>query len=182
MADSFHAWCAADRDALLEKASHYYQAHYARPSQGVRHCCALQGFRVACADIDVGPDEFGDIDWETGWIYLPADRPDHQAEALAHALGHIRLHELELRAGRCTAQQLEEARIYAHIFLVPRQRFLRTAAEALQDPALAGRASRDWGVSPNLILLRAREVAMLPLAIEMQLDDPGQLLKVRRQR
>lgn len=172
MDSDFHGWCAADRDRLLAAASHHYECHFLRPSHGVRHCCAYLGFEVALAKM--GRTQLGAIDYERSLIYLRPAETQRLGEILAVQLGHIRLHELDQRAGVYTNRQQEEARTYASIFLLPRQRFRPVAAQAVQN---LHAASVDWGVSPKLIRLRARQV-LPPIEFDDRAVELVDLLRV----
>lgn len=190
MASSFYKWCADDRDFLMDNAGRHYGRLWGRPSQAVRHCCLYIGFRpMLSRRLNA---QQATIDFEAGIIRLnpvlhldsgaflagAGARPgDRLAEVLARQLGHVRLHERELSRGLRTPEQEREAEAYARIFLLPQKTFRPAAEGVIRSSARAREVAKEWGVSPKVVRLRAREVVEVPrVEIEGQVELHEMLL------
>ncbi|MEW6280881.1 MAG: hypothetical protein AB1758_19860 [Candidatus Eremiobacterota bacterium] len=154
MDEFFYRRCAQDRDLLLARVRHEVPIH--PPGRALLRVAELLGLRVA------GPNPSA----------------DEARAALAHRLGHQRLHG----EGPWSPDQQQEAATYARVFLLPRRGILGCPRLAPILNAHGGRQRWEavtamaaaWWVPPAMLTARLRELGVPGLGPSDGLKRPVQ--------
>lgn len=164
--DDFAKGCAENAKMILDR----YAPGETRPGRALLDILAAMGYHVETS-YDLPKRRRGALDWEAGVIRLnlapytwdSKNTIERRIETAAHELGHLVLHEDQLRLGLLPTREMEaEADEYSRLFLLPRRLLLHDVRlrGGRPDDGPVTEMARKWCVSVGLLKERLKQVGV----------------------